>query len=640
MPPMTEEEALQLLLHDLKPLDKLSKDEEQASRELVKMLGYSPLAIDQARWFYSQFQFAGEIHKYIEYYKAFKDEIIKTIPTNENWGYRQTSNNKSQGWFTTFEFSLKPLIEAKNDAAVHILTISAFLGGATIWENFFREYHTTRSLTAPWSEYSNGDNRTWNTIVFRGIIADLGKRSLLLFQQNDQTMQGGAYYSLHPIIREWLRSRPESSDHDYQFEAVLMISEFIATNMDSPFPFQIQLDILTHLDSFFSETALKQKIMSKAADENSKQSIAFLFASFYRRCSRVKEAKSLLRELLDSRRQLAIEDSDPLSLDIQLELGEALGDNSEYKEAEEAFESILKFEKKLDNERHCRALLCLAALNGAQQRLRKARVLGQKVYPLVEKLSERSRLRIRSRMLLARVNGSLGYVLESARVAEQAYAEAKKLFGPVDDLALEAELLIIFNLGASGPPGQARMKLESLLQTIESRHGPEHRLTLQTIALLGEIYARGGFFKDARDCFELAKSRAETLFGDSPSAIGLEIFIARTFAGEQRNKEAEKQFKLAMKMSEQMRDTLAVRMVAGQLFYFYLMQGRLFKALPWAREFFQTFPFSHFLRTQRMFVVLPAIFIFLLGVAAFLGLGKFVLVLLVIGMITFGSQYV
>lgn len=130
---MNEEEAMELLLHG-RESGILSKNDKEVGKALIERLGYLPLAIDQARWYFSNVQFSLELHRAIDTYETQKAELITTIPDEFNWGYKR--NEKSQNWFTTFEFSLQPL-ERSDDPAAHILTLSAFLGDAAIDEEFF-----------------------------------------------------------------------------------------------------------------------------------------------------------------------------------------------------------------------------------------------------------------------------------------------------------------------------------------------------------------------------------------------------------------------------------------------------------------------------------------------------------------------
>ncbi|RSL53750.1 hypothetical protein CEP54_010234 [Fusarium duplospermum] len=73
------------------------------------------------------------------------------------------------------------------------------------------------------------------------------------------------------------------------------------------------------------------------------------FASFYRRCSRLEDAKRLQWGLLSQRREAGITDDDPASINLQLELGQSLRDNSEIQASMKCYEALRKDEDNFDS---------------------------------------------------------------------------------------------------------------------------------------------------------------------------------------------------------------------------------------------------------------------------------------------------
>jgi hypothetical protein len=253
LPPMNEKEAMELLLHG-RESENLSETDKEAGKAFIERLGYLPLAIDQARWYFSNVQLSSELHRAIDAYEAQKAELITTIPDEFNWSYKR--NEKSQNWFTTFEFSLQPL-ERNHPLAAHILTLSAFLGDAVIDEEFFHEaFSSQQALNSKggsvWIRELEKRDGTWDTSKFRKIIKDLGTRSLVKPHRTSDS----AAYSLHPVIREWLRLRPQAHRANFSLESALMMAPFVVANMERPLEFSRRQDIVVHLDSLIERPGI------------------------------------------------------------------------------------------------------------------------------------------------------------------------------------------------------------------------------------------------------------------------------------------------------------------------------------------------------------------------------------------------
>ncbi|KAF2865658.1 hypothetical protein BDV95DRAFT_251958 [Massariosphaeria phaeospora] len=194
---MTEDEALELLIPGVKS-KKLSLEDERKSKDLVKMLGYLPLAIDQVRGFLTEAGYATSIDKYVDVFEKHKEKVIKPVGVVPN-AMVQRSN-----LYTTFELSLAPFVEAGNEPALRILMLGAFFGLAPIDEAIFLEYRKVQPAEA---RPAMPAQDPWDQIRFRRTVLSLAEQSLVkLHSQQDRFA-----YSLHPMIREWLRLRVDTN---------------------------------------------------------------------------------------------------------------------------------------------------------------------------------------------------------------------------------------------------------------------------------------------------------------------------------------------------------------------------------------------------------------------------------------------
>lgn len=179
---------------------------------------------------------------------------------------------------------------------------------------------------------------TLDTTKFRKIVKDLSARSLVKVHR----ASGSVAYSLHPVIHERLRLRPQSHRANFSLESVLMMAPLVAANMERPLEFSQRLDIVVHLDSLIERPGILSTL-TKDPDYNSvRYPPLYSFACFFRRCSRLKTAKSLLQDLAAARQTAGISAADPTSIDIQIELGYTPRDNSEFKAGMECLEAVKK----------------------------------------------------------------------------------------------------------------------------------------------------------------------------------------------------------------------------------------------------------------------------------------------------------
>ncbi|KAK7427616.1 hypothetical protein QQZ08_005891 [Neonectria magnoliae] len=607
---MNESEAMSLLRR-FPSNGELSEDELAAGKDIVQMLGYLPLAISQTSWFISNY--AKGFREYLKHFNEFKTSAIKKMPERSLWSYQR--DDKAENWFTTYEHSLISLSENIREAATSLLTLSAFFGDAAIHEEFFKHYCSKKPYVddadPEWLSLF-GVSKDWDLMAYRGCITELANRSLIQFQRDEQPVSDGFQYSLHPVIREWLLIRidPSAGDSprhkDYASLAVAVLAAFVRGGNIYSMPLHQRLDVLTHINKFLDENI---PCLYQGHDfDTSKDTIppALSFAVFCRDFSRLNTAKVLLNNVLKVKAGAGISESNVNNGQILIELGETFSENAEHSVAEGYFTKALKHSKEIDDFLKCRALIGQVSSALAQGRFRASYPLAMKAMCLAETLGDDGRrLVVRAKLCVASAVLSLGNLDKASELFNGAFQLAKEHFGESDNLTLEAEILTYHGPNSRGKPDEAKKIISDTLRKIEKFNGLDHRLAVNALIWLGLIYGGQASHTRARECFELCKSRAHALWGDSPGDADIDLLIGSTYAAEDDLDRAKKIFDDGLRRSrgKEGYEMVFVR-TTGCLLELHIRQRQFLKAIPYVGNFFLYFPFSFFLKTNKMPVLL------------------------------------
>lgn len=660
---MTDEEALDLFLHKRhRAIENLSLDSALACSRLFRMLGNLPLAIDHVAQTLPGRDLASEIHKYMKRFDERKVMVRKTMDT----GWQMS--DKELNWYTTYEYSILELPPVIAKASVQILTLSAFLGGTTIYGDYFQRYASVIDdnswLWIRLLRTTEGNRR------FREMVLALSKKTLILLCTGGRFLPGGISFSLHPTIREWLQRRTRANREAYLDQAANIMSTFCRGISDTMVPFAVQLDTLIHLDACLSSELGPNRTMEDALVHEGRKldmerPTVLDFASFYRRCSRLEDAKRLQRRLLSERRGAGVPDDDPASINLQLELGQSLRDNSEIQAAMKHYKNLLESEGKLCSVQYCQVLVGLADVNDLlmhykaarrqlimamrlfeqgeqpmanqetlasqrrrdEERLEPRNISTDKPWDLMKMMSKRKdintrsqrgsfpplspsqklrywRLMVKALIIRGRVESWTGHPL----IAHQALTAAREIgekFCENDNLTLEATMSVATSiLMFQRQPGKAKELAEGVKRRSEEWNGPDHRVTLGALMSLGMIWGRTGYYSEARRCFQTVKEHAKSLFGETAGDVLNELVIGDTYAAEENYIEAEKQYLLAKKKSDELSEPIMERAVCISLFRVYVAQRRFEDAWPLTVRVFRTIPLAGVLRANKVLVTL------------------------------------
>jgi hypothetical protein len=197
---MVEKEALQLLLGSSG-----LRTDDTAAKEVLRRLGYLPLAIDQAGAYILKRGLCPEA--FLDEFERRKNDIMKETPSH--WLYRSTLPDQDRAplsLLTTWEMSLSLLsMDEEHTAPLEdVLTLFAFFHPVSISEKVF----SISLVVTPsaMSIFHTGGN--WDHMKFEDAIVRMQQLSLLQFSRRNGSE---IVVSLHAMVSEWLRIRQQAS---------------------------------------------------------------------------------------------------------------------------------------------------------------------------------------------------------------------------------------------------------------------------------------------------------------------------------------------------------------------------------------------------------------------------------------------
>ncbi|KAL2063144.1 hypothetical protein VTL71DRAFT_6216 [Oculimacula yallundae] len=229
---LSEAEAREILLRRAR---QEPTDDNLANASMVcKRLGYHALAIDQAGA-YSLRRGMG-FSAYLKRYNRSRTAILNESP--DIWDYTKMSRESAEGAinctvFAALELSLHAL--SGDDQAwkdkIYILTLMAFFDINKLTDSLFVSYGSAHETWMPSCQEKN----RWDRGHFLDILSELRNLSLL---QSLETSSDETYFSIHPLVQDWLKARiGKRKARTYVIEAMRIMSEYMKSqNPNHNFP--------------------------------------------------------------------------------------------------------------------------------------------------------------------------------------------------------------------------------------------------------------------------------------------------------------------------------------------------------------------------------------------------------------------
>ncbi|KAI1460395.1 hypothetical protein F4805DRAFT_392046 [Annulohypoxylon moriforme] len=221
---MAEGEAIRLLF-TLLGLPENDRN-RTAAADIVRRLGYLPLAIDQAGAYMKAECIP--LPNFLDYYEKSARDILESVPNS--WEYYEpttsqikegVTNTMAKSVFTTWNLSFK-LLKPDTPAGamkVDILSLLAFFDGHAISEEFFEVYYSSNELgqQPEWMSLFTDEERRWSRKQFDGVMREFLQLSLITSLNTKRADTKYAFVSLHPLVRDWINLRQEKRIHRTNF---------------------------------------------------------------------------------------------------------------------------------------------------------------------------------------------------------------------------------------------------------------------------------------------------------------------------------------------------------------------------------------------------------------------------------------
>jgi len=206
VPAMSPNEALALLYDRVGGAEKFPEQEEDAAK-IVNLLGYLPLAIDQAGA-YIQRRVNFPLSRFIDEYEDRKDLIWTKAPTV--WEYKKVV-------YTTWEMSFELIDDDENERIDkgQILTMLSFLDFRNISQEIFKIPRrlaiasVEHAVDPPkWLRLLLNETGEWDWSKLEDLFLDFRDLSLIqLLPLGPGTLR----LSMHPLVSEWIKHRADSN---------------------------------------------------------------------------------------------------------------------------------------------------------------------------------------------------------------------------------------------------------------------------------------------------------------------------------------------------------------------------------------------------------------------------------------------
>ena len=245
---MSQVEGLELLFQQVG----CERDESNltAGKDIITRLGGLALAIDQAGAYTSARNLP--LHLFMDHYNKRREKVLKETPTTL-WEYKRRLSTEeaetSLSVFTTWEMSFEQIDKDKTNGKTlkHLLTLSAFFNNKDIFEDLFKTHF---ELEKPdWMKTFTSEG-VWDSYEFQDAVSKLANLSLI---SRPDITSSGTYFSLHPLVQDWIKLRLDNGDHRTKTaEAISVLESYyhqVYLNDNKFLRFSMRQIFLSHLNS-------------------------------------------------------------------------------------------------------------------------------------------------------------------------------------------------------------------------------------------------------------------------------------------------------------------------------------------------------------------------------------------------------
>jgi tetratricopeptide (TPR) repeat protein len=570
--------AVDLLEHHSQVKETNSKYGE----EIVRRLGYHPLAITQAGTYIRKGGIP--LGEFMDVYKQEKEEILKNTPQLSQYRRKlgDTENETSLNVFTTWQLSFQQLLShtSDDDVAVKLLRLLAFFDNKDISEWLFIEFHRNSVIdeTAKlleWVDRFTDSQKHWSNRLFKKNLVLL--HDFCLLQSVTQDADEYSHASMHPLIKDWIQLQMgKSACQQYTIMAAKILGDILWTYYENEhfrlplFKKQyLVLHLIAQKDNNDEDVGIKYEelprdLLIEYTINKSK------FAEFFRLQGLYYIAEPLEVQVMETRKKVLGEEHTDTLTSIN-NLAFTYWDQGRWDEAEVLEVKVLEIRNRLlgaENEHTLIGMNNLASTYWIQGRYEEAESLWADV------LEKRKRARgvehldtLASMRNLALAYSGQGRLEEAESLGAQVLEKSKRVLG-----AEHPDTLTSMNNLASTYSRQGRLEEAELLeaQALEKRKrvlGAEHPRTLMSMNNLALTYWRQGRYEEAESLGAQALEKRKRVLGaEHPETLTSMNNLAFTWKRQGRYLEALKLLEECMQLQIRVlgsnhRDTLDSRAV-------------------------------------------------------------------------------
>ena len=534
--------------------NKLSGTTGQERSELLQRLGGLALAIDQAAAYISFHKLS--IPDFMAKYETRKAQILKHHE-EDTWEYNTHLNSSEKQTaltaYTTWEMSFQQIEPANPDRKEWItqfLSISAFLHPARIGEHIFREFYTYEAESSVWlnaftgseSEDSASDvlesRPKWNGSRFQKVIRNLEQLSLVS-NTGKYSKDTGPWFSVHPVIRDWLQIRMKSNVRQKTLEeSIYLVKTVTALEVTEVAGPDVNQELLNHVDILIG--SLKAVHEDGFLDNVLVGTSAIDFGHYYRRAGHYKKAIELLEYALDVVR--ASSAADGLALGLEYTLAVVYNRDRQSPKAIELLEHVVRVEDL--KETHPNRLASqqeLAIAYRENEQVKDAIELLEQVVNIQEtNLTENHPARLASQHSLAMAYRENGQVEDAIKLLEHvAVRETNLAETHPSRLVSQYELAMAYR--ENGQVEDAIKLLEHVVAIEETSLTENHPNRLASQHSLALAYQDNGKVKDAIKLLEHVVQVWKGINEDHPNCLAAQHNLAITYI---RNGQADRGIEL------------------------------------------------------------------------------------------------
>lgn len=314
---MLESEALELLFS--RTMVEKTPSNTRYAVQIAERLGFHPLALEQAAAYIRKRSGSLLLSEFLGHYQRRKKDILQQIP--KVWEYRKrfgdSNIEKSLSVFTTLELSYEQLghDQTTTSGLQSLFSLCAYFYHDDVGESLFRIYQkrTQDLLPIPaWIEVCLADG-TWSPDSFEDAIIELHDLALIEGYYKDRN--SSLHFSIHPLVKDWIRLRVDGDISQQQsLLATSILEEYIAESFRedngtlciSPKETQMSLLHITTIEGNHAEFFAPPSKYRFAKTELVQLREAYvLFADFLLYFHRHAEAHALLRRVLETWRGIS-----------------------------------------------------------------------------------------------------------------------------------------------------------------------------------------------------------------------------------------------------------------------------------------------------------------------------------------------